>query len=111
LRQLTARAVGQLGDKFHNLDRRIDAYRDEPVQDWRAHDLVIRAVDCRAITTSQVPDVLQEWREPSHREFRPRNLWSLFIAFTEAYKGQNPAITMHRSEALHGLCDGAVGLN
>jgi hypothetical protein len=84
---------------------------DKPVQDWRAHDLVIRAVDCRAITTSQVPDVLQEWREPSHREFRPRNLWSLFNAFTEAYKGQNPAITMHRSEALHGLCDGAVGLN
>jgi hypothetical protein len=77
LRNLTVRAVGRLGDKFHSLDRRIDAYRDEPVQDWRAHDLVIRSVDCRAITTSQVPDVVQKWREPSHREFRPRNVWSL----------------------------------
>jgi hypothetical protein len=38
----------------------IHAYRDEPVQDWRAHDLIVRAVDCRAITASQVPDVVQE---------------------------------------------------
>lgn len=37
-----------------------------------------------------------------------RNLWSLFNAFTEIYKGGNPASTVRRSEALHGLCDGAV---
>jgi hypothetical protein len=42
--------------------------RDEPVRDWRAHDLVIRAVGCRAITTSQVPDVVQECeRDPPPR--------------------------------------------
>lgn len=110
LRHLTARAVGRLGDRFHSLDRRINAYRDCPVADWAAHDLVIRATDCGAITPMQVPDVVHEWREPSHREFRPRNLWSLFNAFTEVYKGQNPNLTMNRSEALHGLCDGVVGL-
>jgi hypothetical protein len=64
------------------------AYRHEPVQDWRPHDLVIRAVDCRAITRSQVPGLVQEWRKPSHREFCPRNLWSLFNAFTEIHKSQ-----------------------
>ena len=93
----------------------ITADRDEPVEDWRAHDLVIRAVDCRAITTSQVQDVVQdvvqEWREPSHHEFRPRNVWSLFNTFTEVYKSQSPNLTLARSKALHGLCDGAVGLN
>lgn len=62
------------------------------------------------ITPSQVPDVVLEWREPSHREFRPRNLWRLFNAFTEVYKGQNPNLTLSRSEALQGLCDGVVGL-
>jgi len=80
------------------------------VPDWAAHDLVIRAMDCGAITPSQVPDVVLEWREPSHREFQSRNLWSLFNAFTEIYKGQNPNLTLARSEALHGLCDGVVGL-
>lgn len=108
LRNLTARAVGQLGDKFTGLDKRIEAYRDEPIDDGRAHDLIIRAIDCRAITTSQVPNVVQEWREPSHENFRPRNLWSLFNSFTEVFKHQSPMLTLARSEALHGLCDGVV---
>ncbi|MGJ8644706.1 MAG: DUF932 domain-containing protein [Luteolibacter sp.] len=110
LRQLTARAVGRLGERFRSLDKRIDAYRDCQIPDWAAHDFVVRAMDCGAITPSQVQGVVHEWREPSHREFRPRNLWSLFNAFTEVYKGQNPSLTMTRSEALHGLCDGVVGL-
>ena len=50
---LTARAVGQLGDQFHKIDRRIEAYRSQELQDPQAHDLVIRAVDCRAITPIQ----------------------------------------------------------
>ena len=40
----------------------------------------------------------------------PRNLWSLFNAFTEVYKTQSQNLTLARSEALHDLCDGAVGL-
>ncbi|MGJ8724467.1 MAG: DUF932 domain-containing protein [Roseibacillus sp.] len=110
LRELTAGAIGQLGDRFEKLDKRIDSYKNALVADWAAHDMVVRAVDCNAITPSQLPEVLKEWREPSHGEFRPRNLWSLFNAFTEAYKKQNPATTMRRSEALHGLCDGFVGI-
>jgi hypothetical protein len=111
LRHLTARAVGQLGDRFMALDRRIEAYRGEPMPDWAAHDLVIRATDCRAITPSQIPAVLGEWREPQHEDFRPRTLWSLFNSFTEVYKGQNPATTLKRSQALHGLCDAMVGIS
>ena len=53
--------------------------------DWLAHDIVARAADCRAITASQIPDVLQRWRHPEHESFRPRNAWSLFNAFTAVY--------------------------
>lgn len=111
LRHLTSRAVGQLGDRFRQLDERILAYRERPLTDPKAHDLVIKAIDCRAITTTQVPQVLQEWRAPSHEEFRPRNAWSLFNAFTEAQKGSNPHLLVARSQALHGLFDGLVGIN
>ena len=50
LRHLTSRAVGQLGDRFHKLDERIGAYRDRRVTNPQAHDLVIKAMDCHAIT-------------------------------------------------------------
>lgn len=111
LRHLTARAVGQLGDRFHQLDNRIDAYRQRRVTNPQAHDVVIRAVDCRAITPKQVPDMLHEWREPRHGEFRPRTAWSLFNAATEVMKGVNPHTVVKRTQALHGLFDGLVGLS
>lgn len=111
LRHLTARAVGQLGDRFSNLDRRVSAYKHTPVEDWLAHDLTIRAVDCAAITPAQIPHVLTEWRSSYHEEFRPRNAWSLFNAFTEVHKSVNPHTALRRGEALHGLFDSLVGLN
>ena len=111
LKHLTSRAVGQLGDKFHQLDCRIDAYRHRQVSDRQAHDTVVRALDCRAIVTSQIPNVLEEWRNPSHEAFAPRNAWSLFNAFTEVAKGINPNTMVNRTQALHGLFDGLVGLN
>jgi hypothetical protein len=111
LRHLTARAVGQLGDRFHQLDERISAYRDRRVTHPQAHDLVIKAVDCRAITPTQVPEVLHQWREPEHADFQPRNAWSLFNACTEVFKGINPHTVVNRSQALHGLFDGLVGLS
>jgi len=110
LHQLTARAVGQLGDKLARMETRISAYRDMRLTDSRAHDLVIRATDCRAITPSQIPEVLGHWRRPEHEEFRPRNAWSLFNACTEAYKSANPHTAIVRCEALHGLFDGAAGV-
>ena len=109
LRQLTARAVRQLGDRFRALDQRVEAYKAEPMADWLAHDVTIRAVDCGAIMPTQIPDVLREWRNPSHDAFQPRNAWSLFNAFTEIHKTVNPHTALQRGEALHGLFDGLVG--
>lgn len=110
LRHLTARAVGRLGDRFHHLDRRIAAYQGEPMADQAAHDLIVRAIDCKAITASQVPRVLGEWRRPRYPAFEPRTAWSLFNAFTEAQKRASPHRALARGEALHGLFDAAVGL-
>jgi hypothetical protein len=71
---------------------------------------VIRALDAGAITTTQVPDVLREWREPSHPEFLPRTAWSLFNAVTEVHKRVNPHTACRRGEALYGLFDSEVGV-
>jgi hypothetical protein len=110
LRQLTARAVGQLGDKLVGMEHRIGAYRQLRLNNSKAHDIVIRATDCGAITSTQIPAVLDHWRKPAHEEFRPRTGWSLFNAFTETYKSANPHTAINRCEALHGLFDGVAGV-
>lgn len=110
LRHLTARAVGQLGDRFSGLDQRILAYKEERISNTRAHDIIIRAVDCAAITPAQIPSVLDQWRRPEHEVFAARNAWSLFNAFTEVYKTVNPHTALRRGEALHGLFDAETGV-
>jgi len=111
LRHLTARAVGLLGNKLESLDQRILCYNETGIGDQRAHDIVIRALDAGAITTTQVPEVLHEWREPSHPEFLPRTAWSLFNAVTEVHKRVNPHTACKRGEALYGLFDAEAGVH
>ncbi|RRJ94317.1 DUF932 domain-containing protein [Opitutaceae bacterium TAV4] len=109
LHMLTERAIGQLVDRWHTQDERIARYRDVCIGNTEAHDLMIRAVDSGVCPVTTLPKVLEKWREPDHEAFRPRNIWSLFNGFTEALKGNLPMLPA-RTQALHGLMDGYVGL-
>jgi hypothetical protein len=67
-------------------------------------------MDSRIVPVTRIPDVLSEWREPRHAEFREgRTAWRLFNAFTEILKG-NLGELPRRTQALHGLMDAACGL-
>ena len=92
----------------HNV--RIARYREQRLTDTRAHDLVVRSVDAGVMANSYLPKVLQEWREPSHDAFAPRNVWSLQNAFTEVFKGRVDLLP-ERTMRLHQLLDTHVGLN
>ena len=111
LPQLTERAIGLLLAKWHDQDKRIEAYKESEIDDAEAHDLIIRACDVGVCSNRLIPAVLHQWREPQHQEFQERDVWSLFNSFTEALKNGNLAELPKRTEALHGLLDVAVGLN
>jgi hypothetical protein len=71
---------------------------------------IIFCTSTRIIPVTKIPDVLQEWREPKHPEFREgRTAWRLFNAFTEILKG-NLGELPRRTQALHGFMDSACGL-
>ena len=110
LRHLTNRAIGKLGDRLQSLDDRIVHYKNARVTDLQAHDLIVRAVDARAITNSQIPEIVEQWRKPDHKCFQRRNAWSLFNAFTEATKKLQPTLQVKRGEALQGLFDAKYAL-
>jgi len=109
LPMLTENAIGQLVQRWHDQDVRIARYRETGVDDVMAHDLMVRAVDVGVCPVTTLPKILQEWRQPSHEAFAPRNAWSLFNGFTEALKG-NLTLLPKRTTALTGLMDAAVGL-
>src|SRR5439155_1920267 len=97
-------------DLRNTQERRFAAYQGHELTEQGAHDLIILGLDSRVIPVTRIPEVLQEWREPRHPEFRQgRTAWRLFNAFTEILKG-NLAELPRRSQALHGLMDSACGL-
>ncbi|MEX2382954.1 MAG: DUF932 domain-containing protein [Opitutales bacterium] len=102
--------VCRLRDSWHEQDRRIEDYQRCQMRDPIVHDLTIHALDRGIICGSQVPKVLQEYREPRHDAFRPRTLWSWFNACTETLKG-NLGLLPARTQRLHLLCDAHAGLN
>ncbi|MCB1100549.1 MAG: DUF932 domain-containing protein [Verrucomicrobiae bacterium] len=106
LPELTTRAIGKLRDLSTQTQERSLHYKNREIGDREAHDLIIRALDSRAITATMVPKVLQQWRTPNHPEFSDRNLWSLYNAFTETLKGGLLKLP-RRSEAIHGVLDNA----
>ena len=110
LPRLVQGAVGRLMDRWHHQDTRLMTYKVTEIEDRTAHDLIVRATDVGVCPNKLIPRVLHEWREPRHEAFAPRNVWSLFNAFTETLKG-NLIELPRRTEALHGLLDTHVGLH
>ena len=109
---LMARAVGQLFDRWNDQGKRFDAYKGHELSNMQANDLLIRALDVRAITTTQIPHILTEWRTPRHPEFAEsgRTAWRFFNAVTEIAKEGGIWSLPPRTEALHGLLDQEVGV-
>jgi hypothetical protein len=110
LPQLVNRAIGLLGGLRRTQEERFGAYRKTELADAEAHDLMVRAMDGQVLPVTRLPDVLAEWRQPRHPEFRQGwTAWRLFNAFTEILKGQLDRLP-RRTQALHGLMDAACGL-
>ena len=108
---LVESAVGRLGDLRHAQDDRILAYKKQGMTDERAHDIVIQAYDARIVPVTRLPALLKEWREPQHPEFKEKNAWRLFNAFTETLKESSLFGRPVATQALHGIMDTACGLS
>lgn len=110
---LTAKAIGLLAEKWTDQENRFTAYKQHELSNVDAHDLLIRALDIKAVTAQQIPHVLREWRTPRHPEFAAcgPTAWRLFNAVTEVAKDTGSLWGLpRRTTALHGLLDQACGL-
>ena len=109
LPKVVSRTIGKLGDAWGLQEKRFDAYRDRELSRSEAHDDIIEAFRAGACTSTQIKKVVDQWHAPNHHEFKPRNSWSLFNAFTEVLKGNLNELPK-RTQALHGFMDGRCGL-
>lgn len=111
LPRLTAKAVGELSQKWTRMTERYDRYKQFEISDAAAHDMIVRAMDVKAAPTTQFGEILKEWRTPRHQEFveAGKTAWRLYNAFTEAAKAGSLSLLPSRTIALQGLFDAQVG--
>lgn len=107
---LVTGAVGRIAIAKESQEKRIEVYRGFGIDDYDAHDLIIRSVDYQVIPNQSIPQVLKEWREPTFPEFQERTLWSLFNAFTFVGKRFPVSELPKRTVKLHGMFDMVAGL-
>lgn len=111
LPRLVAQAVGKLGAARHMQDTRIAHYKEQEFSDAQVHDLLVRSLDAKIISSSKIGKVLGQWREPNHPEFaEAKTAWRLHNAYTEVLKGFNPFTLPAIHERLNGLLDSETGL-
>lgn len=116
LPDLIAEALQQVAALKDFQDERIAAYKQYELNDAQVNDLLIRALDADVIASSKIGQILSEWREPRHPEFREAGptTWRLMNAFTEVLKPRhesNDLFTLPaKTEQLHVLLDGYCGV-
>lgn len=81
-----ASAIQGLG-QFREVEAsRIAWMRQTEVSEDQANSLILQSYERDIIGARMLPDVIKEWREPSHDEFKARTMWGLLNAFTEVLK-------------------------
>jgi len=108
---LVNRAMGRLAHAQVVQGERLEAYQETDLTDTNAKALIIDAMRAKAINTTRVPKVAEQWFEPEHEEFaEKKNVWRLMNAFTEVYKGINLTTLPPLTQNMHGILDKFCGL-
>jgi hypothetical protein len=117
LPMLVARACGELASKWDTQGKRIEMYKNTELGNKDAAWILLNSLRQNVFPKTKIDDVLSEWLEPRHPEFKDRNVWSLFNAVTENLKPRENSKANSlwdlpaRTNRLHALCDSACGLN
>lgn len=108
-----AAAVSQLHQYLGMEARRVAWMRDAEVEEDKANSLILQTYEQGIIGARLLPEVIHEWREPKHDEFKPRTMWSLLNAFTEVLKDRQrtqPARAAEETIRLQSLLTQGVHL-
>jgi hypothetical protein len=105
-REGIAQAISSLGQYQTAQSQWINELRTWRPSPQEADSLILRSYEEDVIGARLLPEVLHEWRHPTHEEFRDQSAWSLWNAFTTVLclkEQANPAKAAHTTIRLQRL--------
>lgn len=90
LDQFLNESVANIHLRANAIKATFDVYRNTGAESRSQVDHVVcEAYRNNVIASSGIGQVLDHWERPEHAEFKPRNLWSLYNAFTSYNRGRS----------------------
>lgn len=108
-------AIGQLGARWNDQAKRIEAYKAKEIGNKDAAYLLMEMAG-DVFPAQKLPDIYSEFKTPRHAEFGKENLWAMFNAVTEYLKPRQDSKASGlwsmpaRTGRLHKVCDDFAGL-
>jgi len=108
---LVLKAIGRLIGMRTTQAQRFAKYKTTEISDRDVHSVLVRACVAGCLGSTSLLDVLRQWKEPNHLEFREggKTLWRLFNGFTEVWKERPLNILPKLTMCLQGLLDPLCG--
>lgn len=79
------------------------AMQDISISDDQAYRMLGLVYGRGIMTPRQIPVAHREWESPTHADFAPRTVWSLYNSITESLKSAPPQSIMEKHLLLHRL--------
>lgn len=102
----TSRRAASIRDMFNEYSQVEVSETDDNLIDH----ILVEAARQEIIPGSGIMDVYKHWKTPEHAEFRDRNVWSLYNAFTSYNRGRSLFASADRYGRLHVLLKNAFQL-
>lgn len=113
---LMAEAIDRVVPVRELQQNRIEKYKTTELAVSQVNDMLIHAFDDGVISSAKIGQVLTEYRDPRHHEFKEdgNTVWRLMNAFTEIMKprenGHDLFTLPAKTQKLHGILDAACGM-
>ena len=75
------------------------------------HDFIVETCNRNILPWQQVPKVLEHWNNPEHHEFKDRNGYCLFNAYTSHWRNANQFSLSDKTKRLRNYIDEFKGIN
>jgi hypothetical protein len=73
-------------DKFDGRLKQIDFWKEAEITEEQVNNLIMECFRRDAFGCNLIPHIIEQWEKPKYEEFKPRTVWSLHNAYTEAHK-------------------------
>jgi hypothetical protein len=113
LPEVIALGIDRIHRNFAGIEQGVAMFQAKAIRDEQAKAIMLDALMDKSLEVPKhlLTPIHRNYFEPSHEEFRPRNLWSLANAFTSSFKELKPVKQFEVTAKLTPFLHRAAGLN